>query len=163
MPKGCVARHLSRPSPKSHSLKLQLATKFSKHGPKSPWLREFRMPQDRHPRYSKLIVRHVECGPQQRPTAGVWGRRAPKFLVSSSAPLRPAPSMDETASTGCVFSSDWREFLHSQSGSVCSGPHCLFRGSRAMAVVVSQLHFCSAILAATAIIGQVTILWTHCR
>ena len=29
----------------------------------------------------KLLERHVECGPQLRTTAGVWGRRAPKFLV----------------------------------------------------------------------------------
>ena len=40
------------------------------------------MPPNRQPRCMKLLERHVEYGPQLRTTAGVWGRCAPKFLVS---------------------------------------------------------------------------------
>ena len=61
------------------------------------------MPPNPHPRCMKLLERHVECGPQLRTTAGGWGRRAPKFLVSRSKEICSASPCLFRGSRACAW------------------------------------------------------------
>ena len=133
------------------------------------------MPPNPHPRCMKLLERHVECGPQLRTTAGVWGRRAPQFLVSRSS-WRLLPKLPIDIPRGPRFGMQIKEQgaflpvaysrtslaekrrsdaeLRPKRGIAGSASPCLFRGSRACARGVTPLRSRLAILTSEARIGQ---------